>query len=98
MVFDRSRSRSDAAEAGEVIGYLHANDGPGRRALFSSIHPVTGDQLLSTSEHEGNDMGYLETTKLGYLLERAPMTTVLGIRPGMTVPWASRFARRARIH
>jgi hypothetical protein len=97
LIWSRAGSASRPARTGPVAGYLQPADGPGRRALYSSLHPVTGDQLLSTSPLEGNDMGYQGTILLGYLLERAPVTAALGIRIGIPVPWASRFGRRVRV-
>ena len=97
LLSDHSRSGTADPCATEVVGFLHSKPGPGRLALYSSMHPVTGDQLLSTSRLEGNDMGYSRTTLLGHLVEQAPVTRRLGIRPAVQVPWASRFGKRARI-
>ena len=77
-------------------GWLYPGAAEGRTPLYSSIHPVTGDQLLSTSELEGSDMGFAGTTLLGHLLVGAPVTGGIGgTRPD--VPWASRFGRTARV-
>ncbi len=54
------------------------------------MHPVTGDQLLSTSIIELGAMGYGDHVLLGYLAPSAPVTGHLGVsRVG--VPWALRF-------
>jgi len=64
--------------------------------LYSSHHPVTGDQLLSSSEWEGSDMGYVGTQLLGWLEPGAPITGgVEADRPPL--PWASRLGRTARV-
>jgi hypothetical protein len=77
----------------EPAGYLLRAPTRGSLPLYASIHPVTGDQLLSTEELEPRDLGYGSVTLLGYLLARAPVTGTLGpIQVG--VPWASRFGRR----
>jgi hypothetical protein len=78
---------------GEPAGYLFRGDGEGRLPLFSAIHPVTGDQLLSTDGRESVDLGYNAPTLLGFLAAVAPASATLGTaRP--LVPWASRFGRR----
>jgi glycosyltransferase involved in cell wall biosynthesis len=77
------------------VGHLHRRPGRGRRPLYSSLHPVTADQLLSTGEYEGNDLGYVKTELIGYLVSGAPETGTLG--PVRTNPsWASRFGLIAR--
>ncbi|MGH2905088.1 MAG: hypothetical protein ACRDK7_16110 [Solirubrobacteraceae bacterium] len=73
-------------------GYLLANGGDGRLALFSSMHPVSGDQLLSTDQGESTMLGYNAPTLLGFLVAEAPASGALGVsRP--LIPWASRFGR-----
>ncbi len=58
--------------------------------LYAGIHPVTGDQLLSTTEPEARSLGYRDMHPLGHLVACAPVTGTLGIvRHG--APWASRF-------
>jgi hypothetical protein len=63
--------------------------------LYSSVHPVTGDQLLTNSRVEAGDMGYQGTTLLGYLIDAAPLTGERAPKR-VTVPWASRFGHNAR--
>ncbi len=87
----------DQSTGGSTVGHLHSRPGRGRLALYSSVHPVTGDQLLSTGEFEGNDLGYVNTRVIGYLVRGAPETGRLGPLP--THPsWGSRFGRMARIN
>ncbi len=82
---------SDAPpQARRPVGYLYADGGPGRLVLFSAIHPITGDQLLTRDPREATDMGYANVTELGYLRERYPVTGTLEKRR-RSVPWASRF-------
>jgi hypothetical protein len=81
--------------AGEPAGYLHASEGPWRLPLFSATHPVTGDQLLSTSPWEANDMGYTAVELLGYVDDQAPVTGLLGTRRPL-IPWASRLGQFER--
>jgi hypothetical protein len=81
--------------AGGPLGYLHREAAPDRLPLFDAIHPVTGDQLLSTYLWDAVDLGYGEPTLLGYLQAEAPVTSRLGAsRPWL--PWASRFGQRVR--
>jgi glycosyltransferase involved in cell wall biosynthesis len=77
------------------VGYLYADDAPGRRELFAAIHPVTGDQLLTHSALEAADMGYGPAVSLGFALARAPVTQSLSMRR-VSIPWASRFGLEVR--
>jgi hypothetical protein len=81
--------------SGPPAGWLLPTDGPGRRPLISAIHPVTGDQLVTTWAIEATDMGYESLTVLGYILGSTPTT---GRRdfPRVSVPWASRFGLEVR--
>jgi hypothetical protein len=75
---------------GAPVGYLSQTPGGRARALYGAVHPVTGDQLLSTSIIELGAMGYGDHVLLGYLAASAPVTGHLGVsRVG--VPWALRF-------
>jgi hypothetical protein len=77
---------------GARAGYLLASEGNGHVPLFSSIHPVSGDQLLSTDQGESTKLGYNAPMLLGFLMAEAPASGALGLsRP--LVPWASRFGR-----
>jgi hypothetical protein len=73
-------------------GYLLASGGDGRLPLFSSIHPVNGDQLLSTDQGESTKLGYNAPTLLGFIVAEAPASGSLGLSR-LLVPWASRFGR-----
>lgn len=67
----RDRGQRSRAPVG-VVGHLHRHPQPGRLPLLSALHPVTGDQLLATSEWEAVDMGYGPPRLLGYLDGLAP--------------------------
>ncbi len=71
-------------------GYLLRSPTSRTVPLHAAVHPVTGDQLLSTDPSEAARLGYVNTVLLGYLVARAPVTGTLGAtRPG--TPWAERF-------
>jgi mycothiol synthase len=71
-------------------GYLLQLDTSRTIPLHAAVHPVTGDQLLSTDPSEAESLGYREVALLGHLVARAPVTGELGpIRP--QAPWARRF-------
>jgi colanic acid/amylovoran biosynthesis protein len=77
------------------VASIHRHPDPGRLALYSAIHPVTRDQLLTTNEWEPIDLGYGEPELLGYIDARAPVTGRLGIAP-RDIPWAAYLGRRVR--
>jgi D-inositol-3-phosphate glycosyltransferase len=79
-----------AADAEATLGYLHPEPGGGRRGLFSSVHPITGDQLLTTRPKEAHDLGYPDPIRLGFIESAAPVTGDLVPKRGI-VPWAHRF-------
>lgn len=81
--------------AGAPIAYLDQRGKPGWLPLYSAVHPVTGDQLLTTNRWEANDFGYVEVTLLGFLDPPARASARLGTRRP-TLPWAFRFGREIR--
>ncbi len=87
--------RSEPLRDREVVGYLHTAAGASRLPLFSAIHPITGDQLLSTRRNEAEELGYRDPTRLGYLVAAAPLTRVLGWQR-TPLPWAYRLGRERR--
>jgi hypothetical protein len=105
----RARARAMAGRASRALGRgrpvsaaplarvasIHVHPTPSRLPLFSAVHPVTGDQLLTTERLEAADLGYGEPELLGYLDAQAPVTGRLGITP-REVPWGSHFGRRVR--
>ena len=72
------------------LAWLLPDPGPDRCPLFSAVHPVTGDQLVTRDPSEARELGYGSIQILGYALALAPVTGTLQ-RPGFGVPWASRF-------
>jgi hypothetical protein len=92
-----TRRAAAAAQAdGAPDAYLHASGGEGRLPLWSAVHPITGDQLLTTWRFDAIDMGYDEPALLGHLEARAPVTGRLSnSQPELL--WASRFGRRVRV-
>lgn len=61
-------ARRHANDAGVTLGWLRAEDAPGCGALFSTTHPVTGDQLVTRFGQSAIDRGYLIDGVLGYVL------------------------------
>jgi hypothetical protein len=60
--------------------------------LYGAVHPVTGDQLLSTRRADLDDTGYTDGVLLGHLGASAPLTGRLGpVR--LAIPWARHFGR-----
>ncbi len=78
------------------VGHLHTDPAPGRVALYAALHPITGDQLLTTSPREAGDLGYAGAVMVGHLDAAAPVTGRLGFHATPDLVWASRFGRRAR--
>jgi hypothetical protein len=77
------------------VGYVYDRHRPGRLELHSAVHPVTGDQLLTTNPWEANDLGYGPPELLGHIDAAAPVTGRLGTKR-LHLPWASHFGRRFR--
>jgi glycosyltransferase involved in cell wall biosynthesis len=75
---------------GEPAAWLLSSPGPDRHPLFSAIHPVTADQLVTRDPSEARELGYGPAQILGYALALAPVTGTLR-RPRLSVPWGSRF-------
>jgi hypothetical protein len=89
------KSAPSHERSGEPVGYLSPNPGTQRTPVYSAIHAVTGDQLLTATPLEAADMGYGPAVLLGYALAVAPLTGSLRLND-VTVPWASRFGHNAR--
>jgi glycosyltransferase involved in cell wall biosynthesis len=81
------------APRGHELAWLLPEPGPDRCPLFSAIHPVTADQLVTRDPSEARELGYGSVQILGYALALAPVTGTLK-RPGIGVPWGSRFGER----
>lgn len=63
------RGRRLAEEEGEVLGYLRRQNMPGCSTLYSTIHPVTGDQLVTRFPQEATDAGYVMDGILGAIFD-----------------------------
>jgi hypothetical protein len=80
------QARKLAEDGGTTLGWLRREDAHGCSALFSTTHPVTGDQLVTRFAQSAIDLGYLVDGVLGYIL----VTGAAGEaneESGMT-PWA----------
>lgn len=65
------RGRRLVDEEGEILGYLRRQSMPGCSTLYSTIHPVTGDQLVTRSPQEATDAGYVMDGILGAIFDPA---------------------------
>ena len=54
------------------VGDLHTAAGVSRLPLFSAIHPITGDQLLSTRRNEADELGLRRSDAAGLSSRRRP--------------------------
>jgi hypothetical protein len=89
----RRRARTVAPPSAPPAGYLLQAAGGRRLPLYSAIHRVTRDQLLTTDLAELAPLDYGSPVLLGYLLPHAPLTGELGPRAAVA-PWALRFGER----
>ncbi len=88
----RAEPAPSAPPAGEPAAWL-VPEGSDTVPLYEAVHPVTGDQLLSTDSGEAQALGYSDNRLMGHLVAAAPVTGVLGLR---TVDLA--WTRRERGH
>ena len=88
----RPTSPRTADRDASPVGYLYTTLGPDRIELFSGIHPVTADQLVTPFPMEASDMGYVDVTSIGFA--RGSQNRVEIAR--YSTPWASRFGLAAR--
>jgi glycosyltransferase involved in cell wall biosynthesis len=56
-------------ENGEILGYLRRQTMPGCSILYSTIHPVTGDQLVTRFPQEATEAGYVMDGILGAIFD-----------------------------
>jgi hypothetical protein len=63
------RARRLVEDEGETLGYLRPMGIPGSSALYSTIHPVTGDQMVTRSPQEATDQGYVLDGILGAIFD-----------------------------
>lgn len=86
---------TSSVPSGAPVAWLHRFPGPDRLPLWSAVHPITGDQLLSTNRWEAPDLGYGDPILLGQVEARALVTGKLGTgRPRLF--WATRLGTRVR--
>jgi GT2 family glycosyltransferase len=74
----------------EPAGWLFEDYRPGLTPLYASYHPTTGDQLIGRSPATAAEMGYADTTLLGFARLLAPVTGNLEQRV-VPVRWARRI-------
>ena len=65
----RPGGRRLADDEGVVLGYLRRQNGPGSSTLYSTIHPVTGDQLVTRFPEEAGKQGYVLDGILGSIFD-----------------------------
>jgi glycosyltransferase involved in cell wall biosynthesis len=63
------RGRRLADDEGEILGYLRRQNMPGCSTLYSTIHPVTGDQLVTRFPEEATAAGYVMDGILGAIFD-----------------------------
>ena len=63
------RDRRLLADGGETLGYLCRERIPGCSTLYSTVHPVTGDQLVTRFPQEATDAGYVMDGILGAIFD-----------------------------
>ena len=79
-------ARRLAEDDGVILGYLRRQNAPGSSTLFSTIHPVTGDQLVTRSAEEATERGYLLDGVLGSILD--PVAADGSETRDEAMPWA----------
>jgi hypothetical protein len=81
--------------AATPLGHARREAVPGWAPLYSGTHPVTADQMLSPSQSELRDLGYVVDGILGYVSEGfVDSPDALG---APEVPWGSRFGQGRRV-
>jgi hypothetical protein len=63
------RDRRLVGGDGETLGYLCREIIPGCSTLYSTIHPVTGDQLVTRFPQEATEAGYVMDGILGAIFD-----------------------------
>jgi hypothetical protein len=80
-----ARARRMAEDEGVVLGYLRRQNAPGSSTLFSTVHPVTGDQLATLSADEAIAQGYVLDGVLGSIFD--PPDEDSAPTPPPALPW-----------
>lgn len=65
------RTRRQEGGDAVVLGYLRRQNGPGSCTLHSTVHPVTGDQLVTCFPEQAQAQGYVLDGILGSIFEPA---------------------------
>lgn len=63
------RERRLSEDEGTTLGYVMRQSIPGCSTLYSTIHPVTGDQLVTRFPHEATEAGYVLDGILGAVFD-----------------------------
>jgi glycosyltransferase involved in cell wall biosynthesis len=71
-------------EEGEILGYLPRQLMPGCSTLYSTIHPVTGDQLVTRFPEQATAAGYVMDGILGAIFDPPDAAAT----PPEEMPWA----------
>ena len=80
----RAGNRRLADDEGEVMGYLQRQNGPGSSTLYSTIHPVTGDQIVTRFPERAGEQGYVLDGILGSIFDPSEDEEIERITP---LPW-----------
>jgi len=62
-------ARRLSASEGEPLGYLRRQNITGSSTLYSTVHPVTGDQLVTRFPEEATEAGYVMDGILGAIFD-----------------------------
>jgi hypothetical protein len=65
----RPRARRLVDDEGVVLGYLRRENRPGSSTLHSTVHPATGDQLVTRFPEQARAKGYVLDGILGSIFE-----------------------------
>jgi hypothetical protein len=62
-------TRRMSADEGDPLGWLRQEPIPGCSLLYSTVHPLTGDQLVTRSLEEAGTLGYVIDGVLGAIVD-----------------------------
>lgn len=75
---------------GGPVGFLDPVGAEDSVPLYAGLHPIVGDQFLTTDQWELVRLGYVDIALLGFLIPVAPLTGRLWSKRPL-LPWASRY-------
>ena len=75
---------------GGPVGFLDPVGAEDSVPLYAGLHPIVGDQFLTTNQWELVHLGYVDIALLGFLIPVAPVTGRLWSKLPQ-LPWASRY-------